>query len=225
MLNNVKKLRIESYSKPGLEAKDKTGEMYVQLNPSSYSTDFKIEYDKKQAPGTSGKPVKFNKINQQKMDFELLFDDTGAVGPQVSPTVGVDVHLNMLKALCLDYDGKQHRPRYLKLSWGNLIFKGCLESLSINYKLFNKEGVPTRAVAKTTFIEFMRTDWMVKKQNDQSPDVTHLRTVKAGDTLPLLCYEIYGNSQYYQAVAEANNLYNYRELPPGLELRFPPITR
>ena len=199
--------------------------MKVQLNPSSYNTDFKIEYAKRQAPGTSGKPVKFSKINQQKMDFELLFDDTGAVEPVANPDLGVDAQLNKLKDLCLHYDGSRHRPRYLRLSWGNLIFKCCLETLNINYKLFNKEGIPLRAVARVSFLEFMRTDWMIKKQNDQSPDVTHIRKVKAGDSLPLLCYEIYGDSKYYQAVAEANGLYNYRTLTPGQELRFPPIEK
>lgn len=87
-MDNVKKLRIESFTKPDLENKNKAGDMKVQLNPSSYNTDFKIEYAKRQAPGTSGKPVKFSKINQQKMDFELLFDDTGAVEPVANPDLG-----------------------------------------------------------------------------------------------------------------------------------------
>jgi nucleoid-associated protein YgaU len=97
--------------------------------------------------------------------------------------------------------------------------------MSINYKLFNPDGVPVRAVIKATFLEFMRNEWMVKKQNDQSPDVTHVRTVKEGDTLPLLAYEVYGDPKYYLSVAKANQLFDFRELVPGQELRFPPIEK
>jgi nucleoid-associated protein YgaU len=47
--------------------------------------------------------------------------------------------------------------------------------------------------------------------------------VKAGDTLPMLCYQIYKDSSYYLAVARLNQLQNFRQLQPGQLLRFPPL--
>jgi nucleoid-associated protein YgaU len=45
-------------------------------------------------------------------------------------------------------------------------------------------------------------------------------TVEAGDTLPLLCYRVYGDSRYYLAVAAHNRLDDFRGLQPGTLLCF-----
>ena len=58
--------------------------------------------------------------------------------------------------------------------------------------------------------------------NKSSPDLTHLREVGAGDTLPLMANRIYGNSADYIKVAKYNNLKAFRQLIPGQKLFFPP---
>ena len=58
----------------------------------------------------------------------------------------------------------------------------------------------------------------------QSPDVSHLVTVRAGDTLPGLCANIYGTSLYYLRVAAFNGLTSFRRLAPGTQLVFPPLS-
>jgi len=47
--------------------------------------------------------------------------------------------------------------------------------------------------------------------------------VRDGDTLPLLCERIYGDSRYYMAVARFNGLRQFRALTPGMALHFPPL--
>ncbi len=56
-----------------------------------------------------------------------------------------------------------------------------------------------------------------------SPDLTHVRTVQAGDTLPLLCTSIYGSARHYLLVARHNGLDDFRQLQPGQQLQFPPL--
>ena len=63
----------------------------------------------------------------------------------------------------------------------------------------------------------------VKKENKNSPDLTHARIVKSGDSLPLLTKEVYGVPDYYLRVAQANNLDDFRNLTVGQELLFPPL--
>ncbi len=53
--------------------------------------------------------------------------------------------------------------------------------------------------------------------------MSHLITVKSGDTLPLLCHKVYGTSVHYAEVARANGLSNFRDLAPGTQLLFPPL--
>jgi nucleoid-associated protein YgaU len=56
-----------------------------------------------------------------------------------------------------------------------------------------------------------------------SPDLTHSRIVKAGDTLPLLSKEIYGTANHYLWIAQQNQLDDFRNLMPGQRLFFPPL--
>ena len=49
--------------------------------------------------------------------------------------------------------------------------------------------------------------------------------VLAGDTLPLLCQQIYGSATHYLQVAAFNGLDDFRVLEPGRELLFPPFAR
>jgi nucleoid-associated protein YgaU len=53
----------------------------------------------------------------------------------------------------------------------------------------------------------------------------HLRLIKAGDNLPALCFEIYGDPGYYLQVARANNIDNFRNLIPGTKVFFPPLEK
>lgn len=225
MEKNPKKLIIEAYSKPGLEQKDFIDSMSVQLNPENFSRSYQVEFAKKQSPGSSSNQLKFSKIKPQKLELELMFDETGAVDGKTGSDLGVDKKINDLKKLALGYNGDAHRTNYLKIRWGNLLFKGALEALDVSYKVFNADGTPLRATAKATFVEFEPNDLMVKKQNDQSPDITHVRQVKEGDTLPLLSYEIYGDSKYYLEVARVNEIYDFRTLEAGTTIYFPPIEK
>ena len=53
--------------------------------------------------------------------------------------------------------------------------------------------------------------------------MTHVVEFKSGDSIPLLCYRIYGNGAYYKKVARFNNITNFRNITPGTKLRFPSL--
>ena len=97
--------------------------------------------------------------------------------------------------------------------------------MTINFKLFRADGTPLRAVAKAKFRATVENELRVRQERKRSPDITHVRVVKAGDTLPMLAYEIYEDPSYYIQVAQANNLYNFRYLEPGTKIFFPPIEK
>jgi nucleoid-associated protein YgaU len=96
--------------------------------------------------------------------------------------------------------------------------------MSTNYTLFMPDGTPIRAKMAVTFKSYASEAQLAKGAYKQSPDVTHLVTVQAGDTLPLLCHRIYGDSRYYAKVAAFNGLSNFRGVPPGTQLLFPPLS-
>ena len=131
-----------------------------------------------------------------------------------------------MKDVLIGYKGDSHEPRHLKLVWGeNSIFKGRVTELSINHKMFKPDGTPIRAIATVKFKSSIEEQKRAAKENKSSPDLTHIRKVKQGDTLPLMCYSIYGDPKYYLQVAEVNGLANFRQLKPGTDLFFPPLKK
>lgn len=118
-----------------------------------------------------------------------------------------------------------HSPNYLQINWGAFQFRGVLEKATINYKLFNSSGLPIRATVSASFKQSISRREQAAEAGRTSPDLTHIRVVKSGDSLPLMCQRVYGSPEYYLEVARVNKLKNFRKLEIGQELFFPPIAK
>ncbi len=197
----------------------------AHVNPESYTQSVNVNYSELQASGTSSAANKYNNTDPQTLSFEFLLDKTGALGNMQSGSKGVTPDIMHFKKLALTYDGEIHRPRYLQLVWGTLLFKCQLQSLEIEHKMFSPQGLPLRAVLKTTFKQYVEEKERASRENKSSPDLTHVRTVKEGDTLPIMTYNIYGDSKYYLEVARINGITDFRNLKPGTEIVFPPLAK
>jgi hypothetical protein len=195
------------------------------INPETYTLEYRVNFsDGGQGQGTSGKQLKYENTEPADMSFEFLFDNTGIIDGQPRESVADD--LKTFKELLIGYKGDAHEPRHFKLVWGeNSIFKGRVTALAITHKLFNSNGTPVRAVAKVTFKSSVEEKKRAGKEDRKSPDLTQIRKVKLGDTLPQLCFEIYGDPRYYIQVARVNAITNFRRLKPGMDLLFPAIER
>jgi nucleoid-associated protein YgaU len=106
---------------------------------------------------------------------------------------------------------------------GGLIFSCRLSSVNVTYTSFDRDGAPLRAELDINLISDEDAKKRAALENKTSPDLMHSRTVKNGDTLPLLAKEIYGSASYYLRVAQINGLDDFRNLTPGQELFFPPL--
>ena len=122
-----------------------------------------------------------------------------------------------------EYVGSRHQHGHVCLVWGSLIFYARLQSMSTQYTLFKPSGTPLRAKIDLEFVGFSSKKEAELAANRSSPDLSHLVEVREGDTLPLLCYRIYGDSAYYAEVAEHNHLADFRTLKAGTQLHFPPL--
>jgi len=193
------------------------------INPETYTVEIKYEFENAQGQGTTGGQQQFKVKLPEEMSFEFLFDNTGLIDGKPKPNIAADI--DFFRRLLMDYDGNSHQPRFFKFVWGSDLFKGRCSALNINYKLFNPDGTPIRAVCKVTLKQATDEELRVIQQNDRSPDLTHYRVVRRGDTLPLMCYKIYGDAGYYIQVAKVNKLENFRNLETGSEVFFPPIDK
>jgi hypothetical protein len=236
-VGNLEKLRIESYEDAAFKTKAKkvTGTFNALINPETYTTREKVEFCDTQAPGRSKPILKFNKMPAQEMNFDFLFDGTGVVVPAAALSLGivnplqktgtVTKQIEDFKKRVFDYEGDVHKPYYLKIFWGTLLLKCVLTSIDIEYKLFNPDGAPIRAIAKCAFKEIIDEPLLSRTENRSSPDVTHQRIVKGGDRLDLITQNIYDSQKYISQVAAFNQLDGFRNIATGTTLYFPSIEK
>ncbi len=194
----------------------------AMLNPSTLKHTQSIFYDDVKANGASANTIKFKSVGNDTISFALTFDGTGVVEP-VTQKNSVASRIDDLRRVVYRYEGNDHQPHVVRLLWGKLIFFGRLQSLTIDYTLFKPSGEPLRAKVDLSFLGTMsaKEESLVAKRS--SPDLTHEVSFQAGDSLPLLCQRIYGDSAYYTAVARHNRIVNFRAIRPGTIILFPPL--
>ncbi len=199
------------------------GRYTVMVNPETYTYNYEIEFDQTQGTGTSSSNLNFNRAKPEELSFDFVFDGTGVIPGTFGKKV-ID-ELEEFKNLVIKYQGENHQPYYVSLVWGTLLFKGRVKSLKIDFKLFSNDGTPLRAVATVGFIGSVEDNLRVAEENAQSPDLTHLVSVKEKETIHLLSNRVYKNSEQYLRVAQANDLDHFRSLKTGQQLRFPPYKK
>lgn len=232
------KLEVEAYKDPERKTKVSlvpfASTFQAMYNPESFSLKYESEYQKAQAIGEGSHPARFIRSGPKVLELKLVIDGTG-VGTlplldfDIPPLGDVASQVSKFVDLCFVRNGEIHEPAYLRVMWGSgplgAGFDCRLKSATVKYTSFDRDGAPLRAELDVSFVEDLDPPKLAAQTRLSSPDLTHRRVVKAGDTLPLLCAEIYGSSKHYLRVAEINALDDFRVLVPGTELRFPPLTK
>jgi len=216
----LKKLTILAFTDPKCDgAPVSSFEAYV--NPSELTLSYEIEYDEASGAGTTNARMNFKKMKPGNLVLTFFLDGTGASGRPADVQKMIE-HFQQVTG----YIGKIHRPNYLMLMWGTLQVRRCvLKGAAIAYKLFRPDGIPLRAVITATFTDFSDDQTRLAKAEVQSSDLTHRRIFHAGDNLPLLCHEIYGDPRLFLRVAQANGIDDFRNIAPGTAVFFPPLEK
>jgi nucleoid-associated protein YgaU len=202
------------------------------LSPQNFKHNRSVEVQEKKVGDTAGPVTQFQSYGSESVDMELVIDGTGfntktgGGGSQgfEGKAQDVDSEVNKLTDIVYNYQGDIHKPYYLLVEWSTYVFRGQLKSFDVDYTLFDMDGVPLRAKIKLS-ITVHRDPASNGSAGRSSPDMTHVKTVRVGDSLPLMCKEVYGKMNYYLQVAEHNGLTNFRELEIGENLEFPPLDR
>lgn len=228
--DKLEKLRIQVYAnrrRAGLPQ----AEFEAMFNPASFRIQHQNQFRSQQGMNTSAGRALYAYGRSDQVGLELVIDGSGLHRHAPLPPAGggkgpVSAHVERFLDLCLRMDGELHQPRFLKIQWGDgplSDFDCRLVSVAINYRSFEPNGAPRHAVLDTVFVEDLDPSKRLRRERKSSPDLTHRRTVRAGDTLPGLCRSIYGSTAPYLAVARFNQLDHFRELEVGSEILFPPL--
>jgi hypothetical protein len=215
----LEKIKIESYADDKYKSKG-SEEFTALFNPNKYTLKYEIEQNEKQGAGTSPSAPSFAKMKAQEIDLEFFLDATGVTGETVDIKQKAD---EFLKA-AYEFKGDKHKPRYLRILWGNaFVFDCVLKSADINYTLFQPSGIPLRAKIAAKFSGFVNDELRNKKEDKQSPDITHVVEVPPKERIDYLTAKEYEESKFYFGVARFNNLHSFRKLKPGSSLILPPL--
>lgn len=226
-LFKLAKLTILSFRKRERGAPIKARRFEVQFNPATLA----LRHESVFHSGVQHTGQRYKKRRPAELKIKLVLDGTqvdvmGVQSLKHQPTVAEQMR-DFLRA-CHRVHSDTHEPPYLTLRWGQGVlgrrgFDCRLKSADVQYTAFNRDGSPLHAEIDAVFIEDVPPAIQLASDRLSSPDLTHRRVVLAGDTLPLLCQEIYGSATHYMQVAAFNGLDDFRLLEPGRELLFPPF--
>ena len=218
-MGKLTKMKIVAFSDG--KFKDKGNYYQVMMNPESIKWDGSVEYNDTQASDSANPSSKYKKSLAQNLAFDLVIDCTGVVDFN---RLNLQQEVNDLKDIIYSFQGDSHRPNFVTIHWGaEFVFQGVLTNFDINYEYFKPNGNALRAKISLKFISYTDIERADKKENKQSPDMTHLINVAAGDSLPQLSQSIYDTTDYVVQLAKANGLNKFRHLTAGSQLIFPPL--
>ncbi len=224
-LFKLEKLKIKAY-KNGKRAGLPVGTFEAMFNPASFKQKYAVVYGKNQGRNSSGMKVNYDRSLPSDLNLKLILDGTGVDKFGIELLFGSQTVSERVKDfldLTFQMNGTIHQPNFLSVEWGDLIFSCRLSTVDVNYSAFDRSGKPLRAELDINLVADEEVAKRQAKENKSSPDLTHRRIVKSGDTLPLMSKEIYGSSAHYLRVAQVNRLDDFRNLSPGQEIFFPPL--
>lgn len=197
----------------------KGGGYELTLNPESIKRNRAIVIEASNAGNTSTQVNQYKTYGDETMDLDFYLDSTGAIPNCFLP---VDVELDLLTAEIYEIDHSIHKPKYLFVEYGAFSFRCMMTAFNTEYLLFDQDGAALRAKVHLS-LKSVKT--VTEASKNSSPDMSHSFTIREGDSLPLLCKEVYGKMDYYLQVAEHNGLTNFRELEVGSVIELPPLQR
>lgn len=213
----------------------------VQLNPEQVVRNFKIKYNEPKEHGVQQDDLQIQGTEPEVLELKFILDGTGAAsyglggdlvnavaiaaGDNKENLAYVSLKIAQLKNAVYDFIDETHRPPFLVVFWGTLVFFGVLEDMVTTYNLFHPSGVPLRAEVNLKIKSQKVPKLSSALQSFLSPDLTRRHTVIGGDNILTVTRSVYDSEKYYLEVAKVNKLVNFRSLKPNSELQLPPIAQ
>ncbi len=221
MASGLQLMKITGYTDGEFQTPFKGKPYTVMINPDTIKWQRNIEYNNRQSQDSSTTSQTYKHTPSDRLSFDMVIDCTGVVDAKRR---NMAKEVKALESVIFTYNGKIHRPNFVKIQWGkNITFKSVLKTFNTSYTLFKPDGSPLRAKISLTFGAYVSCKTRKKLDNDQSMDLSHYVTTVDGETLPGLCKKIWDDYTPYIQLAKYNDLNKFRHLKGGRKLVLPPI--
>ncbi len=151
-------LIIQAYSDDKFRSKQ-GGQITILLNPENIKTGKRIRYNKDKQLGAIPQDNIFDRYDSENLSFDFTIDCTGAVMRRNTPerdTATAKVKEIEDSVYC--YNSELHRPSYVEIVYGSVMFKGQVTKMNVDYSLFNGAGDALRAKVGMEFVGYMASD-------------------------------------------------------------------
>lgn len=198
------------------------GVFELKINPASLKFEKEIKYNETELTGIFKGHVTYDAYAPSTLSFDFVLDSTG-IAYEKKETL--DETIANFEKITYNMNGSTHEPNNLTVSWGKFVFRCHLTTLSYDYTLFSPSGEPLRVKVSVRFADNISLEEAEKQARKQSPDMTHVITLKSGESIAGWSNKIYGDASYCFDVARYNRLPGFRNVPSGTKVTFPPLNR
>jgi hypothetical protein len=185
----------------------------VLFNPTDLSVDRSSHYASMPVPGLSMPILQYIRGESDILSLELFLDRTDQ-GQDVSSDVALLENL-------VHIDSTLHAPPVIQFDWANFSFTGVVASVRERMTLFSEDGRVLRARLSLSIKSYKSAEVQLRDLKLSSPDRSHVRVLREGETLAHIANEAYGDPRMWRTIARANNIERPRFIAPGTPLRVP----
>jgi hypothetical protein len=187
----------------------------VLFNPTDLSVDHGSHYAAMPVPGLAMPILQYIRGESDILQLELFLDLTD-LGQDVESSI------DFLKSL-IHIDPTLHAPPVIRFDWANFHFTGVVTSLREKLTLFSEDGRILRARINLSVRSYKSAEVQLRELKPSSPDRSHARVLREGETLAHIAYEAYGDPRMWRPIALANNIDRPRFIEPGTPLWIPAL--
>jgi nucleoid-associated protein YgaU len=206
------------------------------FNPKEYTLAKTNKWEVKPVPGAGLPNAQFGGSEPQKLQIELLFDDSDAHNGDVSTITTKLLDIMNVKPQLGSGEKNNSRPPTVEFGWGRSIWpKAVCNSVSVKYTLFDEKGTPIRAIATVGLTQVgkatVKSTGGSRNRTQTTPPGTNPTTVsiggvrsymtRDGDSLQSIAYAAYGDPNHWRLIAEANGIDDPIHLRRGQVLAIP----
>ena len=207
--------------------------VYLTFNPETVTFSKGVQWTKTTKPTGNNPDMDFAggksgsfKISEITFDATMLalLKDTSKKGSAVSGTITTDIE-QLVRFTEIDSSIKpEPRPPKCQFVWGSYkSYSVYVESVTVNYELFDASGKPLRAKVSVDFVEADDATTLPYQNPTSRSSARKVRTVLEGETLDWIAYQEYGSAAAWRHIAETNNLDDPSDVRAGQVLRLVPL--
>ena len=193
------------------------GQKVVQVlfNPTDLTVDQGSHYAAMPVPGLSMPILQYVRGESDLLQLELFLD-------RVDQGTDVEQDLKSLNDFMV-IDSALHAPPVVQFVWSSFSFTGVITSVRRRMTLFSEDGRILRARLTLSLRSYKSAEVQLRELKLSSPDRTHVRVLREGETLAHIANAVYGDPRMWRPIAVANDIDRPRFVAPGTPLLVPAL--